>query len=201
MSHTIYRDAAITDARSPRLDLGMSVLVTNGLIEWMGPSDAEPDPGDAQIIDAGGTTIVPSMVDSHSHLSMPGGSHWIERGQDHRDELERVAEDNARLLLAAGVRWVRDVGSPSRPDPAGGHRAMTLQVRDAWKPRGREVPYIRAAGTWLTRSGALPAGLTVEAADGDALVAAAVTQLADGGRSDQALPRRPGQGHGSVDGR
>ncbi|MDH5371983.1 MAG: amidohydrolase family protein [Acidimicrobiia bacterium] len=180
MTRTLYRDAAITDARSPRLDLEMSVLVTNGLIEWIGPSDAEPDPGDAQIIDAGGTTIVPSMVDSHSHLSMPGGSHWIERGQDHRDELERVAEDNAHLLLAAGVRWVRDVGSPPRPDPAGGHRAMTLQVRDAWEPLGREVPYIRAAGTWLTRSGALPAGLTVEASDGDALVAAAMAQLADG---------------------
>jgi len=176
----LYRDAALTDARSPDLQMGVSVLVSDGVISWMGPSDSEPDPGDARVVDAGGTTIVPSMVDSHSHLSLPGGSHWIERGQDPRPELEQVAEDNARLLMAAGVRWVRDVGSPRRPDPAGGERAMTIQIRDAWAGRGRLAPYIRAAGTWLTKSGALPPGLTVEADDGEALVAAAVAQLDEG---------------------
>lgn len=180
MDRTLYRDAALTDARSPHLQVGVSVLVSDGAIEWMGPSDSEPDPGDARVVDAGGTTIIPSMVDAHSHLSMPGGSHWIDRGQDPRPELEQVAEENARLLLAAGVRWVRDVGSPRRPDPAGGERAMTIQMRNAWVGRGRDAPYIRAAGTWLTKSGALPAGLTVEAEDGEALVAAALGQLAEG---------------------
>ncbi len=111
---------------------------------------------------------------------MPGGSHWIDRGFDDPEELARVAEENARLLIGSGVRWVRDVGSPRKPDPAGGERAMTLQVRDAWEGRGRAVPYIRAAGTWLSRSGVLPPGLTVEVEDADALVTAVVGQLEEG---------------------
>jgi dihydroorotase-like cyclic amidohydrolase len=32
----------------------------------------------ATVIDAGGSTLVPGMVDAHSHITLPGGSHWIE---------------------------------------------------------------------------------------------------------------------------
>lgn len=39
---------------------------------------------------------------------------------------------------------------------------------------------MRAAGTWITAPGLLPAGLTVEARDGDELLAAALGQLDDG---------------------
>ena len=66
---TLYRDAALTDARSGRLRLGASVLVTDGWIAWIRPSDdeGEPPPG-CEIVDAGGTTIVPGMVDGLAQL-------------------------------------------------------------------------------------------------------------------------------------
>src|SRR5260370_26424857 len=48
----------------------MSVLVNGGVIEWIRPADSEEDPGDAEVIDAGGATIVPGMVDCHSHLEL-----------------------------------------------------------------------------------------------------------------------------------
>ena len=82
---TLYRDAAVADGRSDRLRLGLSVLVEGDRIAWIRPSDGEDDPGPADglaIVDAGGATIIPGMVDGHSHLTMPGGSHWIERGSD-----------------------------------------------------------------------------------------------------------------------
>jgi imidazolonepropionase-like amidohydrolase len=137
MAGILYRDAAVTDARSDRLTLGMSLLVTEGILAWMGPTGDEPDPGGARIVDAGGATVVPSMVDSHSHLTLPGGSHWIDRGLDPAEELTRVAEENARLMLQSGVRWCRDVGSPPRPDPEGGQRALAVQLRHRWHGRGR----------------------------------------------------------------
>ena len=137
MPATLYRDAAFTDARSPDLEVGVSVLAEDGVITWMGPSDDEPDPRDALIIDAGGTTIVPGMVDAHSHVTMPGGSHWIDRGFDPADDLLQVAEDNAELALRAGVRWFRDVGSPTRTIE-GVDRALALTVRDRWAVRGRD---------------------------------------------------------------
>ncbi len=187
----LYRDAAFADGRSPRLRLGVSVLVTGGRIAWIRDTgDEGPLAPDCEIVDAGGTTIVPGMVDGHSHLTLPGGSHWIDRGSDPAGTLLAVAEANGELQHRSGVRWARDVGAPRRPDaspdggpdasPDGGRaRALSLGVRDRWRGR-RDRPYVRAAGTWITTPGLLPAGLTVEAGDGDELVAAALGQLDDG---------------------
>lgn len=186
MARTLYRDAALADGTGPRPQVGVSLLVDGDLIEWIHPSDDEPDPGpDVDVVDASGCTIVPGMVDSHSHLTLPGGAHWIERGFDPAPRLLEVAEHNARLQRAAGVSWARDVGSPVRTDPVDGRtRALALGVRDRWAARRsgahRQYPYVRAAGCWVVREGALPSGLGVEVADGDGLLAAAMGQLDDG---------------------
>jgi imidazolonepropionase-like amidohydrolase len=179
----LYRDAALTDARSDRLRLGVSVLAADGRVAWIRPADDEGPAGpDAEIVDAGGSTIVPGMVDGHSHLTLPGGSHWIDRGSDPTGRLLAVAEANGELQYRSGVRWARDVGAPRRPLAGNGHgveRALSLGIRDRWSGR-RDRPYVRAAGTWITAAGLLPAGLTVEARDGAELLAAALGQLDDG---------------------
>jgi imidazolonepropionase-like amidohydrolase len=117
-------------------------------------------------------------VDGHSHLTLPGGSHWIARGADPAETLVAVAESNGELLHRSGVRWARDVGSPRR-EHDGVERALSIGVRDQWRGR-RDRPYVRAAGTWITVAGALPDGLSVEARDADELLAAAAGQLDDG---------------------
>src|SRR6188474_2766512 len=73
---TLYRDGALADGQSADLRVGVSILVENGAIAWIRPSDAEEDVGPAdglEIVDASGSTIVPGMVDCHSHLTLPGG--------------------------------------------------------------------------------------------------------------------------------
>jgi imidazolonepropionase-like amidohydrolase len=175
----LYRDAALADGRSPRLEVGVSLLVQDGRVQWIRLSDQESEcPPGCEVVDAGGTTIVPGLVDGHSHLTLPGGSHWIDRGADPTGVLEAVAESNGELQHRSGVRWARDVGSPRRGYD-GGERAVSLGVRDRWRGR-RDRPYVRAAGTWITAAGVLPAGLPVQARDGDELLAAAVGQLDDG---------------------
>ncbi len=166
----LYRDGALADGRSDRLRLGVSLLVEDGRITWIRPSDDEgpvADAGGLEVIDASGSTIVPGLVDAHSHLTMPGGAHWIDRASDPTETLLDAAENNARLLTGAGVRWARDVGSVTRPDPEGGGRAraVAIRVRERW--RGRPgYPHVRAAGTWIMAKGLLPA-LSVEAANAD----------------------------------
>lgn len=182
MADILYRDAALADGRSANLQVGISILVRGGRIAWIRPSDAEEDPGDGdvEVIDASGATVVPGMVDAHSHVTLPGGAHWIKRGLDPPATLLRYAEENGRLLTAAGVRWARDVGAPLGVDPVDGReRALSLGVRDRWHGRG-DRPYIRAAGTWVTRAGTLSPGLGAEAADADALLAHALRQVDDG---------------------
>src|SRR5438094_5416302 len=177
----VYRDAALAEGTGPSLRKGVSVLVDDRRVVWIRPtSDDGPLPRDARIIDAGGSTIVPGMVDAHSHLTLPGGSHWIDRGADPPEELLQVAEHNGDLLGRAGVRWARDVGSPLAVDPRDGRRrALALRVRARWRVDPNR-PRIRVAGTWIGHSGVLSGGLAVEADDGPALLKAASTQLDDG---------------------
>ncbi|HVQ89563.1 MAG TPA: amidohydrolase family protein [Mycobacteriales bacterium] len=169
---TLYRDCALLDLTAGRLLPEQSILVEDGRVRWIRPTDGSPPPApEVEVVDAGGTTAVPGMVDAHSHLTMPGGSHWVERGFDPTENLLATAEHNARLLRQAGVRWARDVGAPMRDG-----RAVSLTVRDAWRGH-REYPYVRAAGSWVGRAGALPSDLYVEVTDGDGLLAAALAQL------------------------
>lgn len=179
-SRVLYRGAALTDARSDRLRLGVSILVDEHVIAWIRPADGEEDPGDAQIVDASGATIVPGMVDAHSHVTGPGGAHWIERFSDPAERLVDVAEANGALAHAAGIRWLRDVGSPIGIDPVDGReRALALGVRDRWAGR-RDRPYLRAAGSWVMRAGTIANLATAEASNGDELLAASLRQLDDG---------------------
>jgi imidazolonepropionase-like amidohydrolase len=168
----LYRGCAIVDHATRSLALEMAILVAGGQVGWLGPADEAPDLGPGvEVVDAGGTTAVAGMVDAHSHLTLPGGSHWIDRAADPTDRLLAVAEDNARLLSQAGVRWARDVGAPVRDG-----RALSLTVRERWRGRAG-YPYVRAAGCWVARTGSLPSGLPVEVEDGDGLLAAALDQL------------------------
>ncbi|HEY2262698.1 MAG TPA: amidohydrolase family protein [Streptosporangiaceae bacterium] len=177
---TLYRDAALADGRSPNLRRGVSVLAENGRITWIrDSSDEGPVPDQVQIVDAGGTTIIPGLVDGHSHLTLPGGSHWMDRAFDTTETLLEVAEGNADLQMRSGVRWARDVGSPRRSVGGTAERALALTVRDRWHGR-RDRPYVRAAGTWIAAPKTLPAGLPVEAADADDLLARVTGQLDDG---------------------
>ena len=183
MTSTLYRRAALADGTSERRRLAVSVLVTDGRIAWIRPADDEgprPASGPTRIIEAHGCTIVPGFVDAHAHLTLPGGADWIARIDDPVEQLLAAGEENARLLGRAGVRWIRDVGSPRvAPSPGAAPRALALELRDRWRGRA-DTPHIRAAGTWLMRSGTLDTPRAISVEDADALLAAAAGQLDEG---------------------
>ena len=173
MSRLLIRDLCLADGRSQRLQVELDLLIEDGRVATLAPR-GEVDPAGAAVLDGGGATAVPAMVDSHSHLTLPGGSHWIERGSDDPDLLRETARRNAHRLVEAGVLWARDVGAPRDPNTG---RAISLDVRDVLGDR-RGQPYIRAAGTWIARAGYL--GLTVPVEDDEGLCDAATTQLDQG---------------------
>lgn len=172
------RGCAVTDARSNALIHDQALIVTDDRIAWLGPDDEVRVPPGADVLDGSGSTLVPGLVDSHSHVTLPGGAHWIGHIADDPADLLEVAERNAAALLRGGVRWARDVGSPRGVDPHDGTvRALAIGVRDRWHGR-RDRPYVRAGGTWISRTGTLDGMIEVD--DGDGLVAAVEQQLEDG---------------------
>jgi imidazolonepropionase-like amidohydrolase len=173
----LYRDGALADGREATLRRNVSILVVDGRIAWIRPTGGEEDSGGAPVIDCAGATFVPGMVDCHSHITGQGGANWIERFNDPPQTLVAVAEHNGRIGLAAGVRWMRDVGSPLGVDPTDGReRAVALGVRDRWAGRP-DRPYLRAAGSWLFKRGVNPMRSSIEVQTGDELLAAAIGQL------------------------
>ncbi len=124
----------------------MSLAIEDGKIAWIRPNDSADTTG-AEVVDAGGATIVPAMVDCHSHLTMQGGSHWIKRGDDPPAVLRQVARDNAKRLAQAGILWARDVGAPSADGVP-----ISIAVREEHKGKSG-APYMRVAGTWIGKTG------------------------------------------------
>jgi imidazolonepropionase-like amidohydrolase len=175
--------AALADGTSDTLVRDVSLYVEHGVVAGLWTDGAAPEltsRDGVTEIDGLGATIVPGMVDSHSHLSMPGGADWVNHGFDPLDTLLAVGEENGELMVRAGIRWARDVGSPRRLDPdQGSERAASLMLRDRWAGHA-DRPYIRAAGTWLLRPGSLPEGLGIEVEHGADLPAAVRQQLDEG---------------------
>jgi imidazolonepropionase-like amidohydrolase len=166
----VLHDAAFADGTSSSLRTGMSLAIEDGKIAWIRPNDSADTTG-AEVVDAGGATIVPAMVDCHSHLTMQGGSHWIQRGDDPPAVLRQVARDNAKRLAQAGILWARDVGAPSADGVP-----LTIAVREEHKGKSG-APYMRVAGTWIGKTGYPDMWVT---ADSAGLKDAALAQLALG---------------------
>jgi imidazolonepropionase-like amidohydrolase len=173
--------AMLADGTSDTPRRGVTLLVEGDRIAglWSDGEAVDRSTRDAVVIDGSGATIVPGLVDSHAHLSLPGGAQWIDRGFDPTDELLAAGEDNGELMVRAGIRWARDVGAPRRPGADGRERALSLVLRDRWAG-AHDRPYVRAAGTWLSRTGSLPHGLAIEVDHGADLVPAVTRQLDDG---------------------
>ena len=70
-----------------------AVLIRDARITWVGPSDALPrDPGDVDVIDATGKTVLPGLIDSHTHLVFAGT----------REEFRGAGEDS-QVIRASGI--------------------------------------------------------------------------------------------------
>jgi imidazolonepropionase-like amidohydrolase len=182
-ARVIYRNASLVDGRSAQVQRRISVFVSGGRIGWIRPSDSEGDPGPSsglQIYDATGATIVPGLVDSHCHLTSPGGANYLDYFQDPPSKLVKTAEHNGMLARAAGTAWLREVGSPTVVDPVDGRRrAIALGIRDRWVGRA-DRPRVRSAGAWIAPPNVLATGVATVVRNADELVAAALRQLEQG---------------------
>jgi imidazolonepropionase-like amidohydrolase len=93
---------------------GWAVLVRGDRIEAVGPRAQLNAPADAKVIDLPGTTLIPGLIEAHSHLLLHPYNEAIWDDQVLREPLAlRIARatNHARYTLMAGFTTIRDLGT------------------------------------------------------------------------------------------
>ena len=79
-AQTLITNVNVWDGTSAALANGQSVLVEGNLIKQVG-SDIRA-PAGATVIDGGGRTLMPGLIEAHAHLSLHGDLFQIRNDQD-----------------------------------------------------------------------------------------------------------------------
>ena len=113
---TVYllRPAHIFDGESAQLHDNWVVLVRGEKIEAVGPASSVGDASGAKVIDLPGLTLMPGLIEAHSHVLLHPYSETPWNDQVARESLSlRVARatNHLRNTLQAGFTTVRDLGT------------------------------------------------------------------------------------------
>lgn len=151
LAELILRNAAVLDVDSGQLIADRDVLIKDGLIHRVGSAlDAGPD---AQVIDIGGRTLMPGLIDLHVHVTAVSMNLGSQIRMPNVFVLLR-ALPILEAMLMRGFTTVRDTG--------GAERALADAIEDglAMGPRlfvsGRALSQTGGHGDFRPRSDHLP---------------------------------------------
>ncbi len=108
----LLRPARVFDGVAPRPHRGWSVLVRGDRIEAAGPDLAAP--AGAKVVDLPGMTLMPGLIEGHSHLFLHpyDETSWDDQLLKEPLALRTArAVNHARATLMAGFTTVRDLGT------------------------------------------------------------------------------------------
>src|SRR5574341_1720039 len=113
---TVYllKPANIFDGEAAQLHSGWVVLVRGEKIEAFGPTNEIKAPAGTKVIELPGMTLMPGLIDAHSHILLHPYSETIWNDQVAREALSlRIARatNHLRSTLLAGFTTLRDLGT------------------------------------------------------------------------------------------
>ncbi len=116
-SRVLIKNVNVFDGKSEKLAIAQDVLIEGNLIKAIG--DGATAGSGATVIDGGGRTLMPGLMDAHVHLSL------VRRPGEIRNDYDwmyvgALAGVQAREMLLRGFTTVRDIGGPT----VGLHRAI-----------------------------------------------------------------------------
>ena len=136
------RAGRLLDVESGRMLTDQVIIVRDGRIQAVGPNLKLPD--EASLIDLSKQTVLPGLVDCHTHLADLADSEPLSLLRKSAVETAYAAIPNARVTLLAGFTTVRDVGV---------YRAFNdVAMRDAIANGIIVGPRMYVAGAYITIS-------------------------------------------------
>jgi len=124
----------------PRRDVLLTV--ENGVITHVGPASALPR---GTVLDLGEYTVLPGLINMHTHIVMPGDGTPFAEWMDLPDELLLLqAHRNVLTALDTGVTTIRDCG---------GKGVLTFRLREAIRKGIVAGPRLVLSGRPLTITG------------------------------------------------
>lgn len=146
-SSSILKPARVFDGE--RMHTGWLVAVDGQTITFAGDQDAFDAGGDATVIDLPGMTLLPGLIEGHSHILLHpyNETSWNDQVLTESDA-ERVvrAVNHVRDSLRAGVTTMRDMGSE-------GAGYADVGIRDAIKKGIIPGPRLLVAGPAIVATG------------------------------------------------
>ena len=141
---TLVRAAHMLDVKSGKLLDGQTIVVAGETIESIGPSAQVTAQAGDKVIDLGGMTVLPGLIDVHTHLTMNTDFDPFREvtSTDAKEAINGVV--NARKTLMAGFTTSRNVG-------AGGYTDVDL--RDAINSGQVPGPHLLVSGPALGITG------------------------------------------------
>ncbi len=115
-TETVYvlKPARVFDGESAQPHEGWAVVVRGQKIEALGPLNSLNVPKDANVINLPGLTLMPGMIEAHSHVLLHPYSETVWNDQVTKESLSlRVARatNHLRNTLQAGFTTIRDLGT------------------------------------------------------------------------------------------
>ena len=119
------------------------VVFEDGVITQVGQKHNTEIPGNAVIIDAGGRTVMPGLIDAHMHIDLIGHGSYVDYYEliGDMDNLDRFMQIAAKQMMRAGVTSGIDLGAPFQ----------AFDFRERVRRGEIPGPRLTLSGPWITR--------------------------------------------------
>lgn len=166
----LLQNGALFDGVDGSVRHGQSILVDEGRIAWVGPDVNAPSA--PAVVDAGGRTVMPGLVNGHVHLANDGSPDLAAQVRDDSTATAAYrAAANALIALDAGITTVKDCGAADN---------VVIDLGRAVEAGVVPGPRIVAAGRVITMTGGHGYFMGVEADGVDAVRKAVRGELKKG---------------------